>query len=138
MAYQQQQQSEQQEYYVIGDKLSAIRDQINEQFADLSQNMEKQLADLRQQIVAEKQLSAQIRQQLKESDAQRDAMKDECIKKTGDFNKINGFYTNNADGNAFNALLNSIVQRHQSFEQALSQNKYSLTLHTSFFQIPAN
>merc|ERR1719242_1516618 len=130
MAYQnqnqnQQQQSQQPEYYVLGDKLAAIRNQLNDQFVDLTQNMEAQLADLQRQIAAEKQLSAQIRQQLKESDAQRDAMKDECVKKTGDLNKVNGFYSNKADVNAFNALLNGIQQRHQSFEQALSQNKYN-------------
>lgn len=128
MAYQQQQQApdEAPEYLVIGDTLNQIRDEMNGKFINLAQNMEYQLADLRRQIAAEKQIAADLRQQIKYSDAQRDEFKQEVSKKTMDLNQLNSFYkAATVNDESFNNLLNSIVQRHQQFQQALQQNNYN-------------
>jgi len=133
MAYQQQQQNrlsgddidnvldelDDQEDVVIGSELNRIRDELNGKFSSLAQNMEKQLAKLRKKIAQEKQKQAELQQQIQQTNQQCDELKEENSKKTGDLAQINSFYKSDADDQAYSNMLNSIVQRHQQFQQKL-------------------
>ena len=120
------QQQQENEYLVVGDTLNQIRDEMNAKFTHLSQNVEQQLADLRQQLAQQKQINAGLKQEIQVTDQQTEEFKKECSAQTGDLHQINGFYSSNADDQAFANLLGSVVQRHQTFEQALQQKQYSL------------
>ena len=110
---------------IIGDTLNKIRDEMNDKFVKVAQNMEKQLADLRRELEKEKQINADLRRQLKDSQNQCEEFKQECAEKTNDLNSINAFYQSDADDKAFQDLLNEVVERHQAFTEQLQAANYS-------------
>mmetsp|Transcript_2129 Transcript_2129/g.3441 ORF Transcript_2129/g.3441 Transcript_2129/m.3441 type:complete len:934 (-) Transcript_2129:311-3112(-) len=115
----------QQEYLVIGQTLDKIRDEMNDKFVNLAQNMEQQLTDLRQQLEQEKALTADLRRQLKNSQDQCEEFKQECTEKTNDLNQINAFYQANEDATAFSKLLEDVKERHQAMNEALQAAQYN-------------
>ena len=113
------------EYMVIGQTLDKIRDEMNDKFVNLAQNMELQLADLKRQLEQEKALTADLRRQLKDSKEQTDEFRQECTEKTNDLNQINAFYQSNADAQAYEGLLSEVKERHQAFAESLQAAQYS-------------
>eukprot|EP00485_Elphidium_margaritaceum_P004021 CAMPEP_0202688196 /NCGR_PEP_ID=MMETSP1385-20130828/3723_1 /ASSEMBLY_ACC=CAM_ASM_000861 /TAXON_ID=933848 /ORGANISM="Elphidium margaritaceum" /LENGTH=934 /DNA_ID=CAMNT_0049343105 /DNA_START=25 /DNA_END=2829 /DNA_ORIENTATION=+ len=112
------------DYMVIGDTLDRIRDEMNDKFVSLAQNMEQQLVDLRQQLEAEKKVTADLRRQLKNSQEQCEEFKQECSEKSHDLNQINDFYQSNADASAFQKLCADVVERHQALAEQLQNIEY--------------
>eukprot|EP00486_Rosalina_sp_Unknown_P003993 CAMPEP_0201572722 /NCGR_PEP_ID=MMETSP0190_2-20130828/16136_1 /ASSEMBLY_ACC=CAM_ASM_000263 /TAXON_ID=37353 /ORGANISM="Rosalina sp." /LENGTH=932 /DNA_ID=CAMNT_0047998835 /DNA_START=103 /DNA_END=2904 /DNA_ORIENTATION=- len=113
------------EYLVIGDTLDKIRDEMNDKFVSLAQNMEQQLADLKRQLEQEKALTADLRRQLKNSQDQTEEFKQECTEKTNDLNQINAFYQSNAEPTAFEGLLTEVQERHTAMGESLQAAQYS-------------
>jgi len=106
------------ELLVIGDTLNKMRDELNDKFQHLAENMEYQLADLRRQLKEEKELTSQLRAQCEE-------FKQEAAEKTQDLHQINGFYAANDDASSFEALLNDVIERHQVFSTNLREANYN-------------
>ena len=99
--------------------------------------MEYQLTDLRQQLAEEKALTAQLREQLANSQAQCEEFKQEAMERTNDLNQINAFYTNNDDEESFKKLLGEVVERHGVLVQNLQNANYSLDamIHSVFLYV---
>eukprot|EP01083_Nonionella_stella_P021799 60363_1 len=117
-------QGQEEEYLVIGDSLNKIRDEMNGKFQGIANNMEMQLRHLREKLAKEKQVTANLEQQLKGTQEQREEFKQECAEKTNDLNQINSLYSNNADPSAFGTLLQDVVERHNAFSGALQSANY--------------
>lgn len=113
------------EYLVIGATLDKIRDEMNDKFVNLAQNMELQLTNLRRELEQEKALTADLRRQLKNSQEQTEEFKQECTEKTNDLNQINAFYQSNAESSAFEGLLNEVQERHNAMTESLQAAQYS-------------
>ena len=118
-------QDEEIELLNCGDTLNSIRDEMNNKFVNLAQNMEYQLTKLRKELAKEKQITADLREKLKYSKEQTEEFKQECTEKTNDLNQINGFYANNSDPSEFQSLLNQVIERHQAFVESLKACNYS-------------
>eukprot|EP01084_Bolivina_argentea_P181239 313040_1 len=110
---------------IIGDTLNKIRDEMNNKFNNVAQNMEKQLTRLRRELEKEKQTNSDLRRQLKNSQDQCEEFKQENQERQNDLNQINAFYNSNADDTEFDNLLNEVQERHQALAEQLQSANYN-------------